>query len=30
MFQMKIVEKTRTHFRFNKFFPESCCLWGNV
>jgi len=20
----------RTYFMFNKFFPESCCLWDNV
>jgi len=28
MFQIKVVEKIKTHFMFNNFFPrKSCHLW---
>jgi hypothetical protein len=31
MFQIKVVEKTKTHiFMFNFFFRKSCRLWDNV
>jgi len=26
MFQTKVVEKTKTHFMFNNFFPENLAL----
>jgi hypothetical protein len=31
MFQTQVVEKIKTHFIINKFFPQkSCRLWHNV
>jgi len=26
MFQAKVVQKIKTHFVFNKFFPENCAV----
>ena len=30
MFQVEVVEETKTHFTFNNFFWKSCCLRDNV